>query len=105
MYNDVSYKTNVYVEICDKDANMPTQGRRRQESEPYVENALLHICFIVEDASVAYEDAIRYGAKHLSQSDEIDLFDIYTGKLIRARNSLVYSPNGEVIEFLEKNPF
>ncbi|MCV2503179.1 MAG: hypothetical protein N4Q32_00860 [Neisseriaceae bacterium] len=38
-------KINFYLEICDRNADMPTQGRKREEHDEYIENALLHICF------------------------------------------------------------
>lgn len=95
---------NYYLEVCDKDANMPTQGRKREPDDQYIENALLHICFIVKDADLARKQALVFGAKDLSeQLFEIDLSN--ETKTIKVRNTLVYSPNGEVIEFLEKADF
>lgn len=95
---------NYYLEICDKDANMPTQGRKREPDDQYIENALLHICFIVKDADLARKQALVFGAKDLSeQLFEIDLSNEI--KTVKVRNTLVYSPNGEVIEFLEKADF
>lgn len=95
---------NYYLEVCDKDANMPTQGRKRKPDDQYIENALLHICFIVKDADLARKQALACGAKDLSeQLFEIDLSN--ETKTIKVRNTLVYSPNGEVIEFLEKVDF
>jgi len=93
-------KINYYLEICDKNAEMPTQGRKRLESEEYIENALLHICFMVKDAESARTKALEYGAKDLSEGVfQLDL--INKNKSVNVKNSLVYSPNGEVIEFLE----
>lgn len=102
MYHPIA---NTYIEICDKDANMPTQGRKKRENEEYIENAILHICFTVENADLAYKHAIENGATTLSPSSEIKLIDDLSKKAISVRNSLVYSPNGEVIEFIEKDPF
>lgn len=95
---------NFYLEICDKNAVMPTQGRKREAEDDYIENALLHICFEVKDANLARQQALQYGAIDLSLGvDEVELkSDI---KTIHVRNSLVYSPNGEVIEFLERVNF
>ncbi len=97
-------KINYYLEICDKNADMPTQGRKRLQSEEYVENALLHICFKVKDAESARQQAMEYGAKDLSEGVfQLDL--INKNKSVNVKNSLVYSPNGEVIEFLENADF
>lgn len=93
-----------YLEICDKSADFPTQGRKRKDDDEYIENSLLHICFVVKDAEVARQQAIKWGAKDLSNGVfQLDLSNKI--KTINARNSLVYSPNGEVIEFLEKVDF
>jgi catechol 2,3-dioxygenase-like lactoylglutathione lyase family enzyme len=88
-----------HIEICDSNANFPTQGRRRKQGDPYVENSLLHICFTVIDAKEAYEEAIENGAKPLSAKETLELRNLQ--KATTVSNSLVYSPNGEVIEFLE----
>ncbi len=97
-------KINAYIEICDKNANMPSQGRKRNTDEELVENSILHICFVVKDAGKARVEALKNGAKDLSEGlFEIDLSN--DNKNINVRNSLVYSPNGEVIEFLESVSF
>nr|WP_233173109.1 VOC family protein [Flavobacterium sp. ASV13] len=92
-----------YLEICDNNANFPTQGRKRKAGDPYIENALLHICFVVEDAKKAYKEAIENGAKPLSEKETLKLKSLR--KSVTVSNSLVYSPNGEVIEFLESVVF
>lgn len=92
---------NVYLEICDRNANMPTQGRKKTDEETYVESAILHICFTVKDAKQTYLFAIEKGAKPLIEANSIELIDPKKEKTIIVKNSLVYSPNGEVIEFIE----
>jgi len=92
-----------YIEICDHNASFPTQGRKRKQGDPYVENSLLHICFTVLDAKKAYDEAIKNGAKPLSVKETLDLKN--RRKTVTVSNSLVYSPNGEVIEFLESVVF
>lgn len=95
-------KINVYLEIADKDAAMPTQGRKKLPDEDYVENALQHICFMVRDAQLAANLAISYGAQPLTEVlNIIELVGVSFNKNIQVKNTLVYSPNGEVIEFLE----
>lgn len=92
-----------YIEICDSNADFPTQGRKRKQGDPYIETALLHICFTVNDAEKAYDEAIENGAKPLSARETLTLEKF--GKSVTVSNSLVYSPNGEVIEFLESVVF
>ncbi|WP_222165184.1 VOC family protein [Edaphocola aurantiacus] len=93
-----------YIEICDKNALIPTQGRPRRAGDEYIENALLHICFVVRDADAARIAALHYGATDLSEgSFELALSN--DTKTVQVKNSLVYSPNGEVIEFLEQVNF
>ncbi|MCV9929794.1 VOC family protein [Flavobacterium sp. LS1R49] len=92
-----------YIEICDNNANFPTQGRKRKKGDSYVENSLLHICFTVGDANKAYNEAIENGAKPLSAKETLELRSLK--KIVTVSNSLVYSPNGEVIEFLESVVF
>jgi len=93
-----------HLEICDKDADIPTQGRKREVGDPYIENALLHICFTVKDAEEARKKALEIGATDLSNG--VFTLDLVDGeKTVNVRNSLVYSPNGEVIEFLEQTTF
>lgn len=95
---------NYYLEICDSNADMPTQGRKRKEGDEYIENALLHLCFTVKDAAEARNEALKYGATDLSKGvSKLDL--INANKSVKVVNSLVYGLNGEVIEFLESIDF
>lgn len=75
-------------------------------SDAYVENALQHICFMVRDAQLAANLAISYGAQPLTEVlNIIELVGVGFNKNIQVKNTLVYSPNGEVIEFLESLDF
>ena len=97
-------KINCYIELFDRDAAIPTQGRKRESEDDFVENAILHICFVVKDAHLARIEAMKNGALDLSEGVlELDL--IGENNSVSVRNSLVYSPNGEVIEFLEEVKF
>lgn len=97
-------KINMCIEIFDKNADIPAQGRKRKSGEEFVENSILHICFTVKDAAEARMQAIAAGAKDLSGG--VDAISLTNGhKSVDVRNSLVYSPNGEVIEFLEEVAF
>lgn len=97
LYNS---KINCYIEIFDKNAEIPSQGRKRSNGEEFIENSILHICFVVQDAEKARISAIESGAKDLSEG-VLNISLINSRKSINVRNSIVYSPNGEVIEFLE----
>jgi len=95
---------NCYIELFDKNAAIPTQGRIRKPNDEYIENAILHICFTVKNAEQARNEALKNGATDLSQGVfELDL--VNQSKSVKVRNSLVFSPNGEVIEFLEQTNF
>lgn len=94
---------NCHIEICDKDANFPSQGRKHEEGEEYVQNAIMHICFTVTNAAAAFQAALKNGARPLS--DKETLFLDSGPRSVSVSNSLVYSPNGEVIEFLEQVVF
>lgn len=94
---------NCYIEICDKDADFPSQGRKHIHGEGYVQNAIMHICFTVTDAAAAFEAALKNGAVPLSDKETLQLNS--GTKSVSVSNSLVYSPNGEVIEFLEQVVF
>ena len=86
-----------YIELYDGDADIPAQGRKRLPGEPLVQTALLHICLTAQDAAAAFRHAIAHGALPCLEPMELELGD----PGIKVRNALVYSPNGEVIEFLE----
>lgn len=101
LYNE---KINCYIELCDEDACIPTQGRKRTKEDEFVENAILHICFTVQDAEKAREEALKNGAFDFSK-EVFELTLSNARKSVNVRNSLVYSPNGEVIEFLESVNF
>ena len=89
---------NGYIELYDQDADIPAQGRKIKIGEEYVQTALLHICLTVTDATVAFHHAIAVGATPCLEPMTLELGH----PMFTVRNSLVYSPNGEVIEFLER---
>ena len=90
-----------YIEIYDLAADIPAQGRKKKEQEEFVQTALLHICLTVKDSKVAYEMAIAGGTTSCHAPMVLHLGH----PAITVRNSLVYSPNGEVVEFLEHVDF
>lgn len=86
-----------YIELYDEHADIPAQGRKRLPGEPLVQTALLHICLTTDDAAAVFHHAVAHGATPCLAPMELEL-----GKpAVRVKNALVYSPNGEVIEFLE----
>jgi len=92
---------NSYIEIYDNEADIPAQGRKKKPEEAFVQTALLHLCLTVEDSKKAYDLAIEGGAKPCHEPMVLHLGN----PAITVHNSLVYSPNGEVIEFLERVDF
>lgn len=90
-----------HIELYDEEADIPAQGRKRLPGEPLVQTALLHLCLSVADATDAFHHAIRYGATACLEPMVLALGQ----PAVIVRNSLVYSPNGEVIEFLEPAGF
>lgn len=92
-----------HIEICDQEADFPSQGRKHIKGEEYVQNSIMHLCFTVADAKEAYFHALANGAKPLSEKETLSLSNLR--KTVTVSNSLVYSPNGEVIEFLEETFF
>ncbi|SDM37952.1 VOC family protein [Pedobacter antarcticus] len=90
-----------FIELYDANADIPAQGRKHTGNEEFVQTALLHICLTVTDADQAFEQALAAGATPCLATMELQLGT--DGMWVR--NSLVYSPNGEVIEFLERADF
>ncbi|MBO9731170.1 MAG: VOC family protein [Chitinophaga sp.] len=89
--------SNGYIEIFDRNAHIPAQGRRALPGESPVTGALRHFALTVKDATVAYNEAIALGAKSCVPPSVLHL-----GKPpLTIHNSLVYGPDGEVIEFIE----
>ncbi|WP_143059220.1 VOC family protein [Chitinophaga arvensicola] len=89
--------TGSFIEIFDKNANVATQGRRAAVGELPVSGALLHFCFTVKNATVAYNEAIAAGAVSCIPPSVLFLGE----PPLTVHNSLVYGLDGEVIEFIE----
>ncbi|WP_445492715.1 VOC family protein [Niallia sp. 03133] len=93
----VSSDGHTFIEVFDKEAQIPAQGQKPLNHEEINHGALLHFALTVENASEAYKTAIHFGAKTCVPPATMELgFPV-----IRVNNALVYSPNGEVIEFIE----
>lgn len=91
---------NTFIEIFDKDADIPAQGRVKNNNEDIVQGALLHLAFTVDNVESTYKRALEGGATCYIEPSIVDLGG---NPRILVKNALVYTPNGEVIEFLEKN--
>ncbi|REA59661.1 VOC family protein [Dyadobacter luteus] len=90
-----------YLEIFDNKADIAAQGRQRLDHEPFVQTALLHLCLSVTDVEKAYEAALYAGATVCIPPSRL----ILGNPPLHVHNALVYSPNGEVIEFIEFGSF
>lgn len=91
---------NTMIELFDKEADIAAQGRKRKENEEVISGALLHLAFNVYDVNLAYKKALSYGATKCIEPSTVIL-----GDNITVKNALVYSPNGEVIEFINETIF
>ena len=89
------------LELFDNRADIAGQGRKRAEGEEIVKGALLHLALTVDDVQAAYDRALSYGASACIAPSTFDLGK--PGKIVS--NALVYSPNGEVLEFLSTSIF
>lgn len=89
--------TDSFIEVFDKGANVATQGRRAVAGETPVSGALLHFCFTVKDATVAYREAIVAGGSSCVPPSVLHLGE----PPLTVHNSLVFGLDGEVIEFIE----
>lgn len=97
----VSADGNTCIEVFDSEAKIAAQGRKALMHEEVTHGALLHFALTVENASEAYATAIAFGAKSCIPPTTINL-GLPVGEI---HNALVYSPNGEVIEFIETVDF
>lgn len=89
------------IEVFDDDAVIPAQGKKAQSEEEVTYGAMLHLAFYVEDVDKAFQTAIDHGAKPCVKADNISLGE----PPLLIRNAIVYSPNGEVIEFIQDVDF
>ncbi|MBB2150618.1 VOC family protein [Pedobacter gandavensis] len=96
-----SWDGQTFIEVFDAEAAVPMQGEAAKLTEQVKTGALLHLAMRVENAEAAYTRCLLAGA-----SPCIEPMSLLLGNpALPVRNALVYSPNGEVIEFLEGQPF
>lgn len=96
-----SWDGNTFIEMFDGAAAVPMEGEAAKTGEPVKTGALLHLAMSVDDAVAAYERCLLAGAKPCITPMSLSLGN----PAVNVRNALIYSPNGEVIEFLEGQPF
>lgn len=90
---------NTFIEVFDNNADIAAEGRRPLPDEESVQGALLHFSLSVDNAQIAYNRAIEAGARSCVPPMTLSLGH----PPLTVRNALIYSPNGEVIEFIEKS--
>ncbi|NQX67757.1 VOC family protein [Paenibacillus alba] len=97
----VSADRRTCIEIFDREAVIPAQGKKAASEEEIAHGALLHLAFYVDDAEEVYHKALAHGAKICAEPSRLSLGQ----PPLIVNNALIYSPNGEVIEFIEEVDF
>ncbi|WP_342415798.1 VOC family protein [Paenibacillus sp. FSL R10-2782] len=85
------------LEIFDNDAVIPAQGKKASSEDEIAHGALLHFAFYVDDVNEIYQKALAHGARTFVKPDQLTLGE----PPLVVKNAVIYSPNGEVIEFIE----
>ncbi|KJD45551.1 VOC family protein [Paenibacillus terrae] len=89
------------LEIFDNDAVIPAQGKKASSEDEIAHGALLHFAFYVDDVNEIYQKALAHGARTFVKPDQLTLGE----PPLVVKNAVIYSPNGEVIEFIEDVDF
>ncbi|MBE0341702.1 VOC family protein [Paenibacillus sp. 28ISP30-2] len=89
------------LEIFDNDAVIPAQGKKASSEDEIAHGALLHFAFYVDDVNQIYQKALAHGARTFVKPDQLTLGE----PPLVVKNAVIYSPNGEVIEFIEDVDF
>ncbi|MGG1616084.1 VOC family protein [Paenibacillus sp. NRS-1781] len=89
------------LEIFDNDAVIPAQGKKASSEDEIAHGALLHFAFYVDNVNEIYQKALAYGARTFVEPDQLTLGE----PPLVVKNAVIYSPNGEVIEFIEDVDF
>ncbi|WP_316842033.1 VOC family protein [Pedobacter gandavensis] len=97
-----SWDGHTFIEVFDAAAAVAMEGQPALAEEEVKTGALLHLAMSVDSASEAYERCLLAGASSCIAPMGLSLGE---NPAVNVRNALVYSPNGEVIEFLEGKPF
>jgi catechol 2,3-dioxygenase-like lactoylglutathione lyase family enzyme len=97
----VSPDQRTCIEIFDNEAVIPAQGKKASSEEEIAHGALLHLAFYVDRVDEIYQKALDHGAKAYIEPGQLSLGE----PPLVVRNAVIYSPNGEVIEFIEDVDF
>ncbi|MFK4437597.1 VOC family protein [Paenibacillus sp. RC21] len=89
------------LEIFDNDAVIPAQGKKASSEDEIAHGALLHFAFYVDNVNEIYQKALAHGARTFVEPDQLTLGE----PPLVVKNAVIYSPNGEVIEFIEDVDF
>jgi lactoylglutathione lyase len=89
------------LEIFDNDAIIPAQGKKASTEDEIAHGALLHFAFYVDNVNEIYQKALAHGARTFVEPDQLTLGE----PPLVVKNAVIYSPNGEVIEFIEDADF
>ncbi|OPA78625.1 glyoxalase [Paenibacillus selenitireducens] len=89
------------IEVFDQEAVIPAQGKKALRDEDIAHGALLHFAFYVENVDEIYRKSLAHGAKAYIEPSQLSLGE----PPLLVTNALIYSPNGEVIEFIEDIDF
>jgi catechol 2,3-dioxygenase-like lactoylglutathione lyase family enzyme len=89
------------LEIFDNDAVIAAQGKKAETSDDVRHGALLHVAFYVDDVDAIYQKALAFGADTCIEPMTLTLCN----PPLQVRNTLIHSPNGEVIELIEEVNF
>ncbi|ALP37183.1 glyoxalase [Paenibacillus sp. IHB B 3084] len=89
------------LEIFDNDAVIPAQGKKASSEDEIAHGALLHFAFYVDDVNEIYQKALAHGARTFVEPDQLTLGE----PPLVVKNAVIYSTNGEVIEFIEDVDF
>ncbi|RNB91357.1 VOC family protein [Brevibacillus fluminis] len=97
----VSLDKRTCIEVFDDQALIPAQGKKALSEREVAHGALLHFAFYVDDVDGMYQKSLAHGARACVEPNQLSLGE----PPLVVSNALVYSPNGEVIEFLEDVDF
>ncbi|MEK3720336.1 VOC family protein [Paenibacillus sp. FSL H8-0034] len=97
----VSPDQRTCIEIFDNEAVIPAQGKKATSEAEIAHGALLHLAFYVDNVDDMYHKALTHGASTYIEPGQLSLGE----PPLVVKNAVIYSPNGEVIEFIEEVDF
>ncbi|MFE0104893.1 VOC family protein [Streptomyces sp. NPDC059009] len=101
-----------YLELFDADTIVPGgparpgyPGAAPADEERSETNALLHIALRTDDVDAAYARALDHGARAMQAPLDLEQKGLNGHADLKLRMGFVYGPDGEVIEFIERQDF